>query len=183
MTLQTKPMKWPPNRVVDWADARERGLWVAELRDHIFNLYVLGYEGVKSPPPRGWTVKKIREGLAANKEVLDKMLYLAGAPIEGWKEMYIPLRSPQDAPEPPENEPGWPSPFEELPRYAWSSKELVKCFGYIEGQLEYLAALLLVAYPEGSEEQRAHLSPRSDNSALTPASRAARLKPAEIATS
>jgi hypothetical protein len=89
----------------------------------------------------------------ANKQVIELMLHLAGAPLEVWQEMRIP--PPPQFDDPPEiAEEGWPSPFEELPRYRWMPAEQVKWLGYVEGQLEYLAALLLVAYPEGREEHR-----------------------------
>jgi hypothetical protein len=151
--LQYEPMKWPPSRVVDWADACERQTWVAELRRHIFNIFVLGVEGLKPRRPRGWTLTEIRESISANYELIGKMLHLAGAPLEGWQKMHIALPAPKFA-DPPEIATRLPSPFEDLPRYAWSDKELTKWLGYVVGELEYLAHLLLEAYPEGSEEQR-----------------------------
>jgi hypothetical protein len=41
-----------------------------------------------------------------------------------------------------------------LQGYRWSEKELSKVFGYVMGQLEYLAGLVEVGFSKGSEEQR-----------------------------
>jgi hypothetical protein len=81
--------------------------------------------------------------LLANKQVLDQMLSLSGAPLEVWQPMRIPLPPPRFD-DPPEIGVGWPSPFQELLRLASSAKERAKWLGYVEGQLEYLTALLLV---------------------------------------
>jgi hypothetical protein len=70
--LQHQPMRWPPDRVVDWADASERRAWVAELRLHIFNLFVVGLEGTKRRRKRAWTLERSRESLLANKQVIDQ---------------------------------------------------------------------------------------------------------------
>jgi hypothetical protein len=153
--LQVNRMRWPPNRVVDWADASERQAWVAELRSHVSNIFVLGYEGL-SPRwwPRGWTLKGIRESLVANREVIVRMLHLAGAPLESWEKMPISLWPPPRFADSTGGAVGFPIPFRALPRHAWSEKELILFFGCVMGQLEYLAGLLEVAFPEESEEQR-----------------------------
>jgi hypothetical protein len=153
MIVQHAPMRWPPNRVVDWADASEREAWVAELRGHLFNLFVVGLDGTKPPWQRSWSHREARESLLANKRVLDQMLHLAGAPLDVWQRMRISLPPPWFE-QPPEIAAGFASPFEELPLFAWSAKEQAKWLGYVEGQLEYLVAMLFVVYPEGSEEHR-----------------------------
>jgi hypothetical protein len=38
--------------------------------------------------------------------------------------------------------------------FGWSMREQAKWLGVVEGQLDYLAGLLFMAYPEGSEEHR-----------------------------
>ena len=104
---------------------------------------------------QGWTRGQIRESLLANKEVIDRMLYLAGAPLEAWESMHVTSFKSPLLPDPPEITMGWSSPFKELPEAGWSRKDLQKCLGYIEGQIEYLVALLTVAFPkEGCEEHR-----------------------------
>lgn len=149
---QVKPMKWPRDRIVDWTDATERQTWIAEFREHLFDLFVVGFDATKSSRPRAEARREAQASLLANKETLDPMLHLGGAPKEPWKEVSFPLRSPPKLPDPPEITEGWPSPFKELPRGGWSAEEVAKWIGYVEGQLEYLVALLLVAYPEEREE-------------------------------
>jgi hypothetical protein len=80
--VQHHPMQWPPDRLVDWTDASERRAWVAELRDHIFDLFVVGLDGTKPPRQRFFTNRQARVSLHANKQVIDALLYLAGAPLE-----------------------------------------------------------------------------------------------------
>jgi hypothetical protein len=153
MMVQHRPMRWPLKRVVDWADASERGAWIAELRDHVLDLFVVGLDGTKPPPKRAWSRRQARESLLANKRVLDQMLYLAGPPLENWRPIHRPLPPPQRD-DPPEIAMTQPSPFRALPRVAWSTKDVGKWLGYVEGQMQYVAALLLAAYPEGGDEHR-----------------------------
>lgn len=149
--LQHHPMKWPPDRPVDWPDASERRAWVSELRDHIFDLFVVGLNETQPPPQRHWTRPKARRSLHANKQVIDALLYLAGAPLEVWQSVRIGM-PPPGFDDPPEIATGWPSPFQDLPRLASSADERAKWLGYVEGQLEYLAAMVLAAYPKGHKD-------------------------------
>jgi hypothetical protein len=129
MIVQHQPMRWPPKRVVDWVDASERGAWLAELRDHLRDLFVVGLDGTKLPTRRLWSRREARESLLANKRVLDQMLHLTGPPLEIWRPIHLPL-------------------------LAWSAKDVSKWLGYVEGQIQYLAALVIEAYPEAADEHR-----------------------------
>jgi hypothetical protein len=134
MIVQHHPMRWPPKRAVDWVDASERGEWIAELRDHLRDLFVVGLDGTKLPTRRAWSRREARESLLANKRVLDQMLHLTGPPLEVRRPIHLPLLPP--------------------PRVAWSAKDVSKWLGYVEGQIQYLATLVLAAYAEGGEEHR-----------------------------
>ena len=151
MILQHTPMKWPPNRPVDWVDMTERAIWLLEFQKHLFNLFVVGLESTKPSRKRYWTLERRRESVLANKQVIDQMLHLAGAALDPDAPRSIPLPSPQFQ-DPPEIATGWPSPFEELPAGGWSRSEHTKWVGYVENQLDYLMRLLLMAHPKGSEE-------------------------------
>jgi hypothetical protein len=153
MIVQHTPLKWPPYRPVDWVDSSERAVWALEFQEHLFNLFVVGLEFTKPPRKRAWTREEARESLLANKQVLDQMLSLAGAPLELWEPVSIPLPPPLFD-DPPEIACGWPSPFRELPAAGWSTREQFKWLGYVEGQLDYLAGMLFMAYPEGNKEHR-----------------------------
>lgn len=153
MTIQYKPMRWPPDRVVDWADASDRHVWVAELRAHIFDLFAVAVGATERSRSLRLPREAARESLFANKLVIDQMLVLAGAPLEVWREMF-PAVPPPRLPEPPEIALGWPSPFKYLPRGGFSMGDQEKCLGYVEGQLELIVAMLLLAYPPGRDEHR-----------------------------
>jgi hypothetical protein len=153
MILQYQPMQWPSDKPVDWADSFDRESWVKELRDHIFDLFSVGHIMLDPAVKRKWPREQAMESLLANKRVIDEMLHLAGAPLEVWREMrvFLPLTKHEHIPEVAAMR---SDPFQELPLGAWSAKERLKWLGYVDGQLEYLVAMLLLAHPEGTEQHR-----------------------------
>lgn len=127
---QHRPLRWPAGRILDWMDGYERRAWLAELREHIFDLYVTGLEGTRR--------LSLRERLFASKEAIERLLVVAGAPLEVWQDAWI---------RPPERKVNRP-----LEQERYSFDEQNRWLGYIEGDMEYLVALALAAYPEGSGE-------------------------------
>jgi hypothetical protein len=154
MIVQHKPMRWPPNCVVDWSDASAWGAWVVELREHVFDLFVVGLDAAQPPRQRTWTRQQAQESLLANEKVLDHMLYLSGAPLDSWRSLHLPLPPPPRADAPFDVASPAVRLYQALPRGAWSAEERAKWRGYVEEDLEYLSALLLQAYPEEREEHR-----------------------------
>ena len=156
MTVQTRPLKWPLTRVVDWADALDREDWMEELRRHLFDLYVAGFDQTNPPGERAFTQVEARESMLANKAILDRMLQMAVAPLESWQALYVPV-PPVRYEDPRTLTAEMPTPFQEFPPTAWSAEEWSRWTGYVQGQLDYLTSLAFSAYPEGT---RAHLRAR-----------------------
>jgi hypothetical protein len=147
---QHRPLRWPAGRILDWMDGYERRAWLAELRLHIVDLFVTGLEPTR-PRRRVGSRESVRERLFASKEAIEQLLAVAGAPLEVWQDAWI--RPPKrDGDRPLEQERGHPDPFAAAGRRGHSFDEQNKWLGYIEGDMEYLVALALTAYPAGSGE-------------------------------